>query len=336
MKLNDLGEFGLINRIAPQFQNNLEMHNLIGIGDDCAVMPFNEEESLIITTDLLIENIHFLKSKIPSEDLGHKSLGVNLSDIAAMGGEPISAYLSIGIPKETEIEWLDSFFEGVKKLADETNTKLLGGDTTKSKEGIIINFTIIGKQKTDRIKYRKNAKVGDYLCLTGKIGDSGGGLNMILDDLEATGETESYLIKAHHRPHPHLEYGKWLSKHTGVHAMIDVSDGIDSDITRIMEQAEVGAEVNLENLPISNELKNASNRYGWDYYQLAVAGGEDYCLLLTVDPKDFEKISNDYTKEFNSELYKIGEVTESRGRIEYLKNGEKYTFGKQGFDHFQS
>jgi thiamine-monophosphate kinase len=336
MKLCELGEFGLINRIASLFLKNFDP-NLVGIGDDCAVVPFSENESLLVTTDLLIEDIHFLREKITPEELGHKSLAVNLSDIAAMGGFPQSAYLSLGLPKDTEVAWLDRFFAGIYRLSESTDTPLLGGDTTKSLKSIIINIVILGKAEPSKIKYRSTAKPGDIICVTGYLGDSGGGLNVILGNLEnEMDENMGYLVHEHHNPRPHLPEGQWLAKQTAVHAMLDVSDGIDSDITRIMEQSHIGAKVNLENLPLSSHLIQTCKKYGWNAYEIAATAGEDYCLLCTVDRKEFSFIADAFEKDFGRKLAPIGEITEQIGVLEYFHKREKIGLREHGFDHFRA
>ncbi len=334
MKLSELGEFGLINRIAPQFLDNLN-EKVKGIGDDCAVMPFNENESLLITTDMLIEDVHFLCDKISPLELGHKSLAVNLSDIAAMGGNPHSAYLSIGIPRNTEVSWLDQFFQGIKVLADETKTLLLGGDTTKSIDRLVINIVVIGKADSTKVKYRSTAGPGDVICVTENIGDSGGGLKVMLENLDDKNDDDiSYLIKAHHKPRPHLKEGQWLSAKTGVNAMIDVSDGIDSDIKRIMEQSKIGAKVNLETLPLSGALRRISGKFSWNPYEIAAATGEDYCLLVTIDKDKYLDLAEAFEKEFKRPLYKIGETRYLQSELQYYYNGKQVLLSKHGFDHF--
>ncbi len=235
MKLSAIGEFGFIHRISPPFLKNLP-NAVVGIGDDCAVLPWKENESLLVTTDMLIEDIHFIRSKISPRDLGYKSLAVNLSDIAAMGGTPESAYLSLGIPKYFDVEWMDDFYTGLHELAESERVHLLGGDTTKSPTHLVINITVLGKANPRLIKYRSTAKQDDIICVTDFLGDSGGGLKCLLEN-KLFGDDVMYLIQRHHRPRAHIAEGIWLAMQEGVHAMMDVSDGIDSDLHRIMERS---------------------------------------------------------------------------------------------------
>jgi len=334
MKLSDLGEFGFINDIATPFLKNLKQ-NITGIGDDCAVIPLNETHSQIVTTDMLVENTHFLRDKISAYDLGYKSLAVNLSDIAAMGGKPQSAFISLAIPSGITVEWLEEFYEGLGNLATSSGTMILGGDTTKSPSGFIVNIAVIGVVGNDQVKLRSMAKPGDYICVSGKLGDSACGLQLSLQNKPVMSASEKQLLQAHNLPRPHLEEGRWLGSQAAVHGMMDVSDGVDSDIKRIMEQAKVGAEINLDELPISQNTTELSKKYGWDKIRFAVAGGEDYCLLCTVDAQEHEKLNKDFQNEFGRELFRIGSITNSND-LKYYKHGEEVTLADHGFDHFKN
>lgn len=334
MKLKELGEFGLINRIAPQFTRELPQGTL-GIGDDCAVIHQNDQ-ALLITTDLLVENIHFLRRKISAFELGYKSLAVNLSDIAAMGGVPNAAFLSVAWPKEIEVAWLDEFFTGLAALAKESGTALLGGDTTGTPGPIIINVAVLGHADPAHLKLRSAAQIGDVICVTGCLGDSAGGLQLLLSDLDGAADEDSLaLLRAHHRPRPHLKEGQWLAQQPAVHAMMDVSDGIDSDVQRIMEASKVGARIILNDLPISDALRRTAAANGWNSLELAAAGGEDYCLLCTVDPRAFPKIAELFAAEFDCPLTCIGTITDT-GKLEYELNGAMIDLKKHGWDHFRS
>ena len=333
MKLSDIGEFGLIDRFSPSFVKSLPSE-LFGIGDDCAVMPWDKEKSLLITTDMLVEDIHFLRARILPEDLGYKSLAVNLSDIAAMGGSPHSAYLSIAIPKDIDVEWLDQFFAGLDDLGKSASVPLLGGDTTKSPGPLTINITVLGFIKTEYIKYRSSARAKDIVCVTGWLGDSGGGLNILLENREVD-EDAAYLLQQHHRPRAHIEEGTWLAAQKGIHAMMDVSDGIDSDLHRIIERSFCGVCINLEQLPVSPELKRAAKKYNWTVHEMAASGGEDYCLLVTIEPNHFPQISANFQEKFDRPLHAIGIITAAKNELVYLLNGKSLRLGKHGFDHFK-
>jgi thiamine-monophosphate kinase len=332
-RLSETGEFGLIERIAKYFKQNL-LPGVTGIGDDCAIIPFNNKHVLLITTDMLIEDQHFIKKRITPFELGYKSIAVNLSDIAAMGGTPEYAFLSLGIPQSTEIKWLNEFFRGIKNLCDSSNTYLLGGDTTKSESKLIINIAVTGRARVEKIKKRSTAKPGDIICLTDFVGDSGGGLKALLNNLPFDKDIE-YLVSRHHLPVPSLKEGQWLSDFPGVHAMIDLSDGIESDIHRIMESSAVGADINLEKIPVSKVLHRISEKHNWNEYEIAVCGGEDYCLMLTIERHQIEYIKNNFTLRFNKPLYPVGKITAKKGTLNFKLNSKKTDIIKHGFDHFK-
>lgn len=333
MKISNLGEFGLIEEvIAPEFKE-LIRKNTTGIGDDCSIMPVSKKVSHIFTTDMLIEKTHFLRDKITPYQLGFKSLAVNLSDIAAMGGSATASYLSIGLPENIEVDWMEEFIKGFKTLSKEENVPLMGGDTTSCEDKIIVNVGVTGEIKNENIKLRSAAKEGDLVCLTGKVGDSAGGLQILLNDLK-TNDSGLKLLEQHLSPYPHMSEGKWLSDFESVHAMIDVSDGISSDLGHICKASGVQCSVEIENVPISGELKKLTEEQNWNPYELALSGGEDYVLLLTIDKENFKSISEDFRKKFDKTLYAIGSVQKGKPGIIYTHKGKKIEGLKKGYTHF--
>jgi thiamine-monophosphate kinase len=332
MKLSEIGEFGFIDRIAGMF-NHLVLTDFLGIGDDCAVIPYNEKEDYVITTDLLIEDIHFLKHRITPEQLGHKSLAVNLSDIAAVGAEPVGSFLSIGIPVETEVEFLDAVMEGYHKFSQEYHVPLLGGDTTKSKKYLTINVAIVGKCSKGKARLRSMAQNGDIVCVTGFLGDSAGGLEVLLNNLPET-KDNLQLILSHHLPEPHVKEGLWLAEQSGINAMIDVSDGISSDLMHILKASGKSAVVDLGKIPVSDTLRKAAFNEGWDLDKLVTSGGEDYVLLFTAEAGSFEIINARYRNVFDRDLMQIGKIIEGETRIKWMKDGKQVVLYKNGFNHF--
>ncbi len=332
-KLSDIGEFGLINRFSKQFDTGKDQ-GITGIGDDCAVIPIDAHTSWLVTTDMLIEGRHFITNRVAPKTLSYKALAVNLSDIAAMGGVPHSMWLSIGIPENFSLTWLDDFFKGLRLLCHKTNTLLLGGDTTKSPGKLVINIVVMGKANNACIKYRSSAKPGDAICVTGNLGDSAAGLKALLEEYEKDKTTE-HLIDKHHSPKTYLEEGQWLAKQHETHAMIDISDGIASDIRHIMTSSSVGAVIDLNSLPVSGALKMFCQKHGQDITELAVSGGEDYCLLCTVEEQAYQGIAKSYQEIFRSPLIKIGEIKEEKHGIMYVKDDKPYDMKGKGFDHFK-
>ena len=331
--LAGLGEFGFIDRMARPFVKSLPA-GVEGIGDDCAVLPWTKRERLLVTTDMLIEDRHFIRKRIAPADLGYKALAVNLSDIAAMGGRPRWALLSIGIPAGIELDWLDGFFKGWREAAKPSGVHLVGGDTTKSPGRIVINVVVVGTVRAGREKLRSAARPGDVVAVTGRLGDSRAGLCVLLGG-DARDRDESRLIRAHHRPCPHLEEGEWLASRPGVRAMMDVSDGIDSDLRRIMERSDVGADVNLEKLPLSPALVRVARRRRFDPVETAAAGGEDYCLLLTIAPGKFDSLSAAFACRFGRPLWAVGTIRPKLSGLRYFLRGRLTRLRSRGFDHFK-
>jgi len=334
MKLSDLGEFGLIERFSGRFLENLQ-RGIVGIGDDAAVIPWDEGHSLLVTTDMLVEDTHFLRGAITPRDLGFKSLAVNLSDIAAMGGKPLSFFLSLGLPPDIEVAWADGFFAGLHELAAVYGVGLLGGDTTKSLSAIVINITALGRAENRHIKLRSAAREGDVVCVTGTLGDSGAGLRLLLENSPGGGDAEA-LIARHNRPAPHVAEGHWLGAHDQVRAMMDVSDGIDSDLRRIIEKSNCGVDINLDKLPLSQELTRVGKLRGWDARELAATAGEDYCLLLTAAADKFPVLNKEFAARFGRSLHQIGTVTTKAGDLKYFDKGQPAVLKKGGWDHFRS
>ncbi len=344
MNLTGLGEFGLINRIKA-LACAAAPAGMVGIGDDCAVIPVSAEKSLLVTGDMLLAGRHFLADHIPPRALGHKSLAVNLSDIAAMGGQPLYVFLSLALPAATPVNWLDEFMAGFSALAVQHGIILMGGDTCRS-ENITINVTVIGEAHPAQIKYRHTARFGDVICVTGKLGDSGAGLHTVLkqnclglhvplkEEYISTLNFEGYLIHQHYYPQPHLAQGQFLAGYNAVHAMIDISDGLASDLTHIIKASQTGARIDIEALPLSFELNTFAQAYDFPAESLALTAGEDYCLLVTVAADAYVKISTQYTKTFGQLLHKIGEITAGHD-LQILKNGQSYQPTTTGFDHFR-
>lgn len=325
MKINEIGEFGLIGRIASGF-NDLIPQGWEGIGDDCAVIPWGDDKSLVVTTDLLVENVHFLRDRITPYELGYKSLAVNLSDIAAMGAKPVATFLSIGLPSDTvEVEWCDAFFEGYRSFG----VPLLGGDTTSSPEGIVINITVLGMAANSCIKRRNDARAGDMIAVTGPLGDSAAGLRAILQNIPNDSDITE-LIGRHHKPRPHLAEGEWLGAQKGVHAMMDISDGVASDLLHILRASSLAATISANDIPVSPLLQKTAARLGWNAWEMALTGGEDYVLLLTADPARINDLQKQFAERFGSQLYVIGECRTGQPEINYQGIDCQLT----GYKHF--
>ena len=311
----DMTEFGLIDTIRDMFAA-IPRNGFDGIGDDCTVFPLGSGESLVFTADLLAENIHFLRRATSARELGRKSLAVNLSDVAAMGARPIATLLSLAIPHDLPEGWIEDFMEGYRDLSAQYDVGLVGGDTTASDSGLVVNVTAIGRIADSHIKRRSDARPGDLIAVGGSLGESGAGLRDIL-----AGRYDTPLAQIHRNPAPQVAEGIWLGERPEVHAMMDISDGIASDLRHILHQSGVGAEVDTECIPTPVDLETA------------VSGGEDYKLLFTVAPESANTLLSNYRLRFGDEFHFIGRIT-GGNHLEWLRNGTPLPVDWQGFRHY--
>lgn len=318
--MSSRGEFGLIDFIKTHFS---VPEGVTGIGDDCAVMPSGDGE-LLFTTDLLMEGVHFLRNESSPEDVGWKAAAVNLSDIAAMGGVPVATFLSVALPKDALGEWAERFISGYVELSRRFDVPLLGGDTTSSLRDVAINVGVLGRAPYGKSVRRSGAVAGHSIYVTGNLGSSAGGLQAILKGWEMTPEVSS-LISSHMKPMPRLSEGQALLETGLTGAMMDVSDGIASDLRHILKASGVGASVDLDSLPMADELRSVCLKYGQDAHKLAASGGEDYELLFTA-PREIENL-------LDFPVYRIGEIVPGDSLI-WMWNGNAMDLDIKGFNHF--
>lgn len=317
MDLKELGEFGLIEEI----KRGIEVpKGYLGIGDDCAVMPQQSGKETLVSTDMLIEGTHFLMDDISAYRLGWKSAAVNISDIAAMGGRCTGSFLSFALPKGLSKEWTDEFFRGYKELSGIFKCPLLGGDTTTSPDRLCISVTVTGEAPAGKSVKRSNAAVGNLICVTGNLGDSGCGLKVILEGCTRDSDAEK-LISRHYLPMPRVKEGMEIAA-AGATAMMDISDGIGSDLRHILKESGVGAEVDTALIPVSDEMKRICTQKGWDTLDIATSGGEDYELLFTIGPEN--------EKRLNVMHHIIGRIVPGSG-IEWKGKEDK---NYMGYRHF--
>jgi len=334
MRLKDIGEFGFIERIRRGCLIRPE-RVVRGIGDDAAAFRTDGRLLSLVTTDLLVERVHFLREAISGRDLGYKSLAVNLSDIAAMGGRAREAFVSIAIPEDCELDYLDDIFRGMKALAARYAVNILGGDTTGSFTDLIINIAVYGDVPETEILRRDTARPGDAIFTTGCLGDSRAGLHLILDRTPAdTPELES-LRAAHLRPEPHLSEGRLLASIGGVRAAIDVSDGLSSDLAHILKESKVGARIRAEQLPISDSLRHYCRRFAKSPVEYALSGGEDYVLLITAAAERSADVAAAFATAFGRPLHAIGEITDSMAMELVGPDATTTPIAPSGWDHFK-
>ena len=331
MKINDLGEFGFIDRIKKGCLNR-KNGVIAGIGDDCAVFRVSDGMVVLLTTDMLIEDVHFYRDEIPPNLLGRKSLAVSVSDIAAMGGRPKEAFVSIGIPGDIEIEYLDKIYDGFKSIASEYGINLLGGDTVSSPDRLVINIALTGQAAEDEILYRKGAKVGDTIFITGKPGLSSAGLDLLRNKRKF--ENEDNLLNAHFDPTPHVQAGRLITSSKKANSLIDISDGLAADLWHICKRSRVGAIVESEMVPIDDALSRYCRQFQLDIDDFVFHGGEDYILLGTVTEKHSDQLRSTLRSE-ECNYYPIGRIVEGKSMAVSYCDGSSGILSPRGHDHFR-
>ena len=333
MKLRDIGEFGFIDRIAPY--GVIRSKGVVkGIGDDCAVCETEESGYLLVTTDLLVERVHFLIDWATPERIGAKALAINLSDIAACGGTPLDAYISLAIPERIEVEWLDGFYKGMADLARKYEVNLLGGDTTGSRSDLIINVCVTGTVNREEVLYRHTARNGDLIAVTGPLGRSGMGCDLLLHSPELPSRIATPLIQSHLEPRPHVREGRTLATSRCCTAAIDVSDGLSSDLGHICRSSHLAAVICEDQLPLTPELRDAARAIGRDALHWMLNGGEDYVLLAAIRPEKMDK-AIEVMHRTGCELHIIGWFAEGSEITIKRSDGRHETILSGGWDHFR-
>jgi len=331
--LEDLGEFGIIDLFRKTAGPGGE-GVVRGIGDDCAVLEGPPGERLLVTTDMLLEGVHFLRDGTSPYHLGWKSMAVNLSDIAAMGGDPWGAFLAMGLPRDIPPSFLEDFRRGLRDCAARFGIPLLGGDTTAARKDLSLCLTLLGRVEAGREIYRSGAKPGDRILLGRPTGESAAGLALILDPAVQLppGDREALLL-AHNKPFPQVELGRLLSREALATAMIDVSDGLLQDLGHICGESGVGAQLEEDKVPLTPLLRRFGAASGKDPLEAALAGGEDYCLLFCVRPEKHEDARNAARSGLGIELHAVGTITGGPGVL-VGREGAWKKWDRAGFDHF--
>lgn len=332
MKIKEIGEFGLIERIHARAGRS-SYPVVIGIGDDASVLDVGSRNQAVTTTDMLVEGVHFLREAIDPFDLGFKSHAVNLSDIAAMGALPAQSFLSFGLPGDMDVEIIDIFMDGFMEIGE--GVPLSGGDTVSSPEGWIISVTVIGIAPAGRVLRRDAAAAGETIWLCGPVGDSAAGLSILLGkSRQVNDENTAFLVQKHNRPLPQVRMGRILLEAGISNCAIDVSDGLLQDLGHICESSRIGAELQLEEIPLSRSIRDLAAANQVDPYSWALRGGEDYSLLFTVKPENEKKLRTVMERE-EIEAVPIGKIVHGNRIQVYSGDKEIDTGPDGGYDHFR-
>jgi thiamine-monophosphate kinase len=329
----ELSEDQLIEAIA-RLLSGEEPGVVVGIGDDAAVVVPGAGQP-VLTTDLLVEGVHFERGTISARDLGAKAITVNVSDIAAMAGSPRYALVSLAIPADVEAAWVMELYGGMREVCAEHALVLVGGDTNRA-ELVVLSVTVVGEVAPGRALTRSGAQVGDAIVVTGSLGASAGGLALSRAPDAASLLSQPWargLLEAFERPVARVGEAQVLAR-AGATAMMDLSDGLAKDLSRLCLASEVGARVRTDDVPISLELAAGADALGVDALRLALSGGEDYELLATM-PRDAVQAARDELREgFGVPLTEVGEIVEGAGMIAVGPDGKEVGLEPEGWDHF--
>jgi thiamine-monophosphate kinase len=334
-----LGEFGLIDHLT----KNIEIQNastLLGVGDDAAVIDHFGKQT-VITTDLLLEGVHFDLAYTPLKHLGYKSVVVNLSDLYAMNAVPTQIIIGLGLSNRISLEAIDEFYEGVYAACEKYGVDLVGGDTTSSQKGFIISVTAIGEVAPDKYVKRSTAQKGDLLCVSGTLGAAYIGLLFLEREkkifMESPGvqpdlEGESYVIGRLLKPEARKDIIEFFAESDVIPtAMMDISDGLSSEILHICKQSNLGCVLYEDKLPVAEEAKQAAFKFKIDPTACALSGGEDYELLFTIPQSDYDKLV------LNEQISVVGYMTEpEQGAHIITKGGGKHAITAQGWNHLSA
>jgi len=337
-EIGAIGEFGLIDKIN---QRVVLQHasTLKGIGDDAAVLDGGSDHKKLISTDMLLEGVHFDLSYIPLTHLGYKAVTVNVSDIAAMNGIPKQMTISLGLSNRMSVEAVEALYEGIHAAAKDYQIDIVGGDTTSSRSGLVISITLIGESAPDNIVYRNGAKEGDILCLSGDIGGAYMGLQILEREKEVFKvdpnmqpqlDKYSYIVGRQLRPKARMDVIHELGD-LGIlpTSMIDISDGLASEIFHLCKQSQKGVCIYEDKLPIEKQTFETAAEFSMDPNTAALNGGEDYELLFTIDQKDFEKMKN------HDDITTIGYIhAPDLGKVMVTNNKNTIELTAQGWIHF--
>ena len=337
-ELTDLGEFGLIDQLTNQFTTHVST-TIKGVGDDAAVISISETEAMLVSTDMLIEGIHFNLMYTPLMHLGYKAVMVNLSDIFAMNGEAQQITVSLAVSNRFPLEALEELYAGIKKACDFYKVDLIGGDTSSSLSGLMISITAIGKVKKTDIVYRSGAKENDLLVVSGDLGAAYMGLQVLErekevykanPDIQPDLDGNDYLLERQLKPEARQDVIAYLKElEVKPTSMIDVSDGLASEIFHICKASKVGCTVYDEKIPIDAKTSMAALDFNLDPSMCALNGGEDYELLFTVAMEDFDKIKG------NPHFSIIGHMTDVNSGINLVdKQGALIPLQAQGWKAF--
>ena len=336
MHISELGEFPLIERIARIV--SVERDDVIvGIGDDVAVLDNVGEDWILAKVDSQVEGVHFLRDAISARQLGRKVLAINLSDIASIGGWPLYALVSLALPDDTEVAWVDELYHGLREEGDRFGVAVVGGNMARSQGGAFIDVFVLGRVRREHVLLRSGARPGDRVLVTGRLGDSAAGLQLLLHpEIDVPPSDRDMLADRHFTPTPRLAEAQVIARSGAATATIDLSDGLSSDVGHICERSGVGVRLWAERLPISLAMRRVAAACDREPWQLAIEGGEDYELCLTVPSARVDALTAAVEQKTGTPLSVVGEIlAPEQGRWLVLEDGQEVPLAAKGWQHWR-
>ncbi|NLO89613.1 MAG: thiamine-phosphate kinase [Clostridia bacterium] len=333
MKVSDIGEFGLIDLIKDDTIYNPD-DVVVGIGDDTAVLKHPPGKLLLATTDMMIETVHFIVEPDNGEKIGYRAMAANVSDIASMGGIPTHAMISMGVRPEMEASYIEQVYNGLKKCSKLYEFNIVGGDTVSSPQNLVINVALMGWVEPDKYLLRSRARPGDLILVTGNLGDSRAGLELITNKIKVSEKAEEYLLERHYYPTPRVKEIRAALEAGTITSADDISDGLGNEIHEIASASEVGAVIWFDELPISNAVKEVAEITKKDLLDFCLFGGEDFEVVMTAPPREAELIARAIKNETGTEATIIGKIVDKSQGIMLFRNNQYKKLSKKGYVHF--
>ena len=334
MMVRELGEFALLARLQQRLKQADAPPVVRGIGDDCAVLRPADGNDLLVTADTQEEGVHFRRDWSTPEDIGWRCLAVNVSDIAAMGGVPLGAVVALSLPETLAVAFVEALYDGMNALAEAYDCPIIGGNISKSAERLSVTITVLGTAPRDGAVYRASARVGDHIWVTGDLGGAKAGLEALIHPQAVAGLSTDAVLSRYRRPRPRLREALFLRQH-GAHSLIDLSDGLSSDLAHVCEASGVGAQLHADRIPISDETRRAADALGLDALTMALHGGEDFELCLTAPPDAAAPLEQGFRGQFDCPLTCIGTIQAGSGVTLRQPDGTEESLAAGGYDHFR-
>ncbi|MHB8147578.1 MAG: thiamine-phosphate kinase [Vulcanimicrobiaceae bacterium] len=327
-----LREEDLVAAIESIVASNADTRLVVGIGDDAAVWQPSRSHRSVITSDACVEGVHFARTTMTLEDAGWRAMAANASDLAAMGARPVLATISLGVSPESTQEDILALYRGLEACARESCIAIAGGDLVRTPV-LTIAITAVGEVRASNLKLRSGGRAGDVLAVTGDLGASAAGLQIALGSASLPPQLAGEALRAHRHPQPRIREGAWLAASRNVHAMMDCSDGLSTDLHRLCAASRLGAA--LEAVPVATAARALAELQGEDPVDAALRGGEDFELLVAIAPRAFGHVATRFAARFGRALHRIGALRKANGLV-VLKGAEQTPLVRSGWDHFEA